>query len=94
MHYVLYCLDKSGHSQIRADNRNAHLDYLKTFGSAIFAAGPLLDDAGTGMIGSLLVMDLPDRAAVDRFVAGDPYGKAGLFASVRVSPWRKVIPQA
>jgi len=94
MHYVLYCLDKSGHSQIRADNRNAHLDYLKTFGNAVFAAGPLLDDAGTGMIGSLLVMDLPDRAAVDRFVAGDPYGKAGLFASVRVSPWRKVIPQA
>jgi len=34
MHYVLYCLDKSGHSQIRADNRNAHLDYLKTFGNA------------------------------------------------------------
>ena len=79
---------------IRADNRNAHLDYLKTFGNAIFAAGPLLDDAGTGMVGSLLVMDLPDRAAVDRFLAGDPYGNAGLFASVRVSPWRKVIPQA
>jgi uncharacterized protein YciI len=86
MHYVLYCLDKSGHSQMRADNRNAHLDYLKKFGSAIFAAGPLLDDAGTGMIGSLLVMD--------SFIAGDPYSRAGLFASVRVSPWRKVIPQA
>jgi uncharacterized protein YciI len=93
MHYVLYCLDKSGHSQMRADNRNAHLDYLKRFGSAIFAAGPLLDDAGTGMIGSLLVMDFPDRAAVDSFIAGDPYSRAGLFASVRVSPWRKVIPQ-
>ncbi len=94
MQYVLYCLDKTGHSQIRADNRNAHLDYLKTFESAIFAAGPLLDDAGTSMIGSLLVMDFPDRAAVDRFLAGDPYGKAGLFASVRVSPWRKTVPQA
>ena len=94
MHYVLYCLDKSGHGQIRKDNRSAHLDYLKKFGDAIFAAGPLLDDAGTGMIGSLLVMDFSDRAAVDSFLAGDPYSRAGLFASVRVSPWRKVYPQA
>jgi uncharacterized protein YciI len=94
MHYVLYCLDKSGHSQLRADNRNAHLDYLKKFGAAIFAAGPLLDDAGTGMVGSLLIMDFADRAAVDAFLAGDPYSRAGLFASVRVTPWRKVYPQA
>ena len=93
MHYVLYCLDKSGHGRIRADNRNAHLDYLKSFGEAVFAAGPLLDDAGVNMIGSLLILDLPDRAAVDRFLAGDPYGQAGLFASVKVSPWRKAIPQ-
>ncbi len=94
MYFVLYCLDKSGHSQIRADNRAAHLDYLKSFGDAVLAAGPLLDDAGTGMTGSLLVMDFADRAAVDRFLAGDPYSRAGLFAAVRVSPWRKVIPKA
>ena len=94
MQYVLYCLDKSGHSQIRAANRDAHLAYLKGHSAAIVFAGPLLDDAGTGMIGSLLVMDFPDRAAVDKFVAGDPYNRAGLFASVRVSPWRKVYPQA
>jgi uncharacterized protein len=94
MHYVLYCLDKSGHGQMRADNRNAHLDYLKKFSGSIQAAGPLLDDAGTGMVGSLLIMDFADRAAVDAFIAGDPYSRAGLFASVRVTPWRKVYPQA
>jgi len=94
MQYVLYCVDKSGHGRIRADNRNAHLDYLKKFAGAIFAAGPLLDDAGDAMIGSLLIMDFPDRAAVDRFLADDPYGKAGLFASVRATPWRKTVPQS
>lgn len=92
MHFVLYCLDKSGHGQIRANNRDAHLAYLKEHSTSIVFAGPLLDETGSGMIGSLLVMDFPDRAAVDRFLAGDPYGRAGLFASVRVSPWRKVIP--
>ena len=93
MHFVVYCLDKSGHGQIRANNRDAHLAYLKEHNASIVFAGPMLDDAGTGMIGSLLVMDFPDRAAVDKFVAGDPYGHAGLFASVHVSPWRKVYPQ-
>ena len=94
MLFVLYCLDKSGHGRIRAANRDAHLEYLKSFADAIFVAGPLLDDSGSVMIGSLLVMDFPDRAAVDRFLADDPYGKAGLFASVRVTPWRKVLPKA
>jgi uncharacterized protein YciI len=93
MHFVVYCLDKSGHGQVRANNRDAHLAYLKEHSASIVFAGPMLDDAGTGMIGSLLVMDFPDRAAVDKFVAGDPYGHAGLFASVRVAPWRKVYPQ-
>jgi uncharacterized protein YciI len=93
MHFVVYCLDKSGHGQVRANNRDAHLAYLKEHSASIVFAGPMLDDAAASMIGSLLVMDFPDRAAVDKFVAGDPYGRAGLFASVRVSPWRKVIPQ-
>jgi len=94
MQYVLYCLDKSGHAQVRANNRDAHLAYLKEHSAAIVFAGPMLDDAGTGMIGSLLVMDFPDRAAAEKFAAGDPYAHAGLFASVRISPWRKVYPQS
>ena len=54
-------------------------------------AGPLLNDAGTGMVGSLLVLDLPDRDAADAFAASDPYAKAGLFRSVEVRPWKKVF---
>jgi len=92
MLFAIYCLDKTGHQQLRAANRPAHLDYLKGFMGQIVTAGPLLDDAGEGMIGSLFIVDFPDRAAADAFAAGDPYGKAGLFASVRITPWRKVIP--
>jgi uncharacterized protein YciI len=92
MPYVIYCLDKSGHQQIRADNRPAHLDYLKRHQAHIVMAGPLLDDAGTGMIGSLLIVDFPDRAGAEAFAAGDPYGKAGLFATVSITAWRKAIP--
>ncbi|MEA2779453.1 MAG: uncharacterized protein QOK29_997 [Rhodospirillaceae bacterium] len=93
MQFAIYCLDKSGHGQLRADNRAAHLEYLKKFSAHVISAGPLLDDAGSAMIGSLLLMEFPDRAAVERFAAEDPYAKAGLFASVRITPWRKVLPQ-
>jgi len=92
MQFVLYCLDKSGHQKIRADNRAAHLEYLRQHQARIVFAGPLLDDGGDSMIGSLLVMDFPDRPAAEKFAAGDPYAKAGLFASVRITPWRKVLP--
>jgi uncharacterized protein YciI len=59
----------------------------------LLVAGPLLGEDGTSMIGSLLVVEFPDRAAVDRFVAADPYSKAGLFQSVSIRPFRKAFPQ-
>lgn len=93
MLFAVYCLDKAGYGQIRANNRQAHLEYLDSFNSSIYTAGPLLDDEAKGMIGSLLIMDFPDRKACEAFAAGDPYAKAGLFASVRIAPWRKARPQ-
>jgi uncharacterized protein len=95
MHFVFYCKDKPGNEQIRIANRSAHLDYLEQHRSCLFCAGPLLEDtaAGSRMLGSLLILDLADQAAADVFAAGDPYAKAGLFASVTIHPWRKVLPK-
>ena len=45
------------------------------------------------MVGSLLILDLADQAAADAFAAGDPYARAGLFESVTIHPWRKVLPK-
>jgi uncharacterized protein len=93
MQFVVYAVDKSGHAKLRADTRPVHLDYLRKHAGHIVIAGPILDEAGEDSIGSLLIMDFPDRAAVEAFAAGDPYAKAGLFASVRIRPWRKVFPE-
>ena len=51
------------------------------------AAGPFLDDQDR-MIGSLLIVDVPDEAAAKRFADGDPFAKAGLFASTEIRKWR------
>ena len=81
--------DNPGALQTRLDNRDAHVAYLKSSG-AVAQAGPLLDDEGQ-MIGSLVILEVADMAEAEAWVAGDPYGKAGLFASVELIPWNKVI---
>ena len=95
MQFVLYCLDKSGHQRVRTENRARHLEHLEAHSASLVAAGPLLDDeAGKEMIGSLIILEVADRAAVERFAAEDPYARAWLFASVRITPWRKTLPKA
>ena len=95
MHFVFYCKDKPGHEQVRSANRLAHLDYLETHRERLLCAGPLLAGGGEGsrMIGSLLILDLADHKAAEEFAANDPYTKAGLFESVAIHPWRKVLPK-
>lgn len=87
--FALICTDKPGHIETRKANREAHLAYLKDTG-CVAQAGPFLSGAGE-MTGSLVVLDLADRAAAESWAAGDPYAKAGLFADVRIEEWKKVI---
>ena len=89
MFVALVARDKPGALDVRKANRPAHVDYLKS-GTAVQQAGPLLDDAGE-MCGSLIVLDVPDMAAAEAWVADDPYGKAGLFQSVELIAWNRVI---
>lgn len=91
MHFVAICLDKPNSLDLRLTNRAAHLDYLCKHTKTIRTCGPLLDDDGETMIGSMLILDVPNRAAADAILAEDPYKKAHLFATVEVRPWRWVI---
>ena len=88
MRFALICRDKPGALPIRVENRAAHLDYLTRTGAEL--AGPFLDDDGQ-MCGSLVVIDVADRAAAEAWAAGDPYSKAGLFDSVTIQAWKRVI---
>ena len=89
MKFVLVAHDKPGALEIRKANREAHLAYLRETG-CVEQAGPVLDDAGA-MAGSVLVLDLPDRAAAEAWAAQDPYALAGLFESVQLLHWNRVI---
>lgn len=86
---ALIARDKPGALQTRLDNRDAHLAYIKKTG-VVSQAGPLLN-GDEKMCGSLIVLDVEDMATAQAWADGDPYAKAGLFDSVELINWKKVI---
>lgn len=86
--FALICRDKPGHLQTRLDTRDAHLAFLKA-ADHLRMAGPLIEEGE--MRGSLLVVEMDDLAAAQDWAATDPYKAAGLFSSVEVIEWKKVI---
>lgn len=89
MRYALICLDKPNALQIRVENRPAHLDHIKATG-VVEQAGPFIDAAGQ-MCGSLIVLTVETRAEAESWAAADPYAQAGLFQSVMIQEWKRVI---
>jgi hypothetical protein len=91
MPYIIIARDRPGGAALRAATRPEHLAYLKEHLPRLLAAGALLNDDGTGGDGSVLIYDTEDRAEAERFAAGDPFAKAGLFATTEIRRWRKAI---
>lgn len=89
MLFSFVCIDKPDHQEVRLANREAHIAYLKQ--SDVKLAGPFTSDDGAGMTGSLLLVDLADRAAAEAWAAADPYAQAGLFDRVEIRAFRQVI---
>lgn len=93
MLFALRCIDKPDGQHVRQSNRPEHLAYLEERAGQILYGGPLLAEDGETSVGSLLIIEAPDRAAAEAFAAGDPFGKAGLFASVEITATKRVFPK-
>jgi uncharacterized protein len=50
--------------------------------------GPLLSDDGASWVGSALLVQLRDRAALAAMLAGAPYVQAGLYTRVEIHDWQ------
>ncbi len=89
MRVALICIDKPDALQIRLDTRAAHLAHIAATG-VVEMAGPFLNAEGQ-MTGSLIVLNVDALADAQNWAMSDPYSKAGLFQSVTVSEWKKVV---
>ena len=93
MLYALVLTDKPESAALRASVRPEHKAYLAQVADRIAFAGPLLDDDGLTMLGSLLVIDFPDRSTALAWLAQEPFTSAGLYATTQVHAFRNLWPQ-
>jgi uncharacterized protein len=93
MLYTFYLLDKPGALAQRQEIRPQHKAYLAGKAEQIAFAGPLLADDGRTMVGSLLVIDFPSRDEAQRWIADEPFTRAGVYASTTVYAFENLWPQ-
>jgi uncharacterized protein YciI len=89
MLYVLYMEDGARSAEIRAAMREAHLAYLDRHKETLVLGGALLAEDGKTRTGSMLVLNVPNREAAEEFSANEPFQRAGLFASVKITRMRR-----
>ena len=93
MLFALHLLDKPGAAALRQRLRPEHKAYLAGVAERIAFAGPLTQDDGTTMIGSLLAIDFESRDAANAWLANEPFTRAGLYASVDIHAFVNLWPQ-
>ncbi|OLP59553.1 hypothetical protein BJF93_20255 [Xaviernesmea oryzae] len=92
MLFAFLCTDKPDALQLRMDTRPEHVAYLDGLNAkgTLKMAGPFLSPEGSP-IGSLVIVEAADAEAARVLAEGDPYAKAGLFASVEIKPFNWVF---
>jgi uncharacterized protein YciI len=89
MLYIIYQEDGPDSAALRAVARDAHFAYLGKHEDILVLGGALLADDDTTRIGSVLIINVPSRAAAEAFSADEPLRKAGVFKSVTISRMRR-----
>ncbi|NKB48615.1 MAG: YciI family protein [Alphaproteobacteria bacterium] len=91
MLFTMFCIDKPGVTERRAEVMPAHVEYLSTEPVKLVMSGPLTSDDGENIVGSLYVFEADDRAAVDAFQANDPLVQADIWETVETRAFNKRV---
>jgi uncharacterized protein YciI len=72
--------------------RPTHLEAIapRVEAGNILVGGAMLSEDGE-MIGSMLLVDFPDRAAVDEWLKVDPYVTGDVWREIEVRPFRTAV---
>ncbi|MFC3153409.1 YciI family protein [Litoribrevibacter euphylliae] len=99
MYYAIISQDIENSLPLRKEARPAHLarlEELKAQGRLLVAGPhPAIDseDPGeNGFSGSLVIAEFDSLEAAQTWADADPYVSAGVYQSVMVKPFKKVLP--
>ena len=87
MHWLIKCRSKPGTDALRLATIDAHRNFLDGYPEVTWYSGPLFTDDNKNAIGSLRLIEFPDRTAALAYISADPYTKAGIFQSITVERW-------
>jgi uncharacterized protein len=88
MLFVIHAIDRDGVIDVRLAHYDAHKAFVSdvaAFDVQVAMSGPLVSDDGATVIGSLYIVEAPNREAVVRFNRADPFYAAGIWESISIS---------
>jgi uncharacterized protein YciI len=94
MLFAIHALDVDNSAPLRARaqaDHKAHLGKAGDYGVRIVTSGPLVSDDGAAMCGSLIVVEAAGRADVETFNRADPYQAAGVWKTVSITAWNRLV---
>ncbi len=86
--FVCECIDGPDAAALRPATAAAHHTYQGSIIDSYLAHGPLRTDDGIGLLGSLFIIEVADRAAAEELVGNVPMTAGGVFEKVRIARWR------
>ena len=89
MLYIMYNEDRPDGQSIRAATRETHLAYLERHRDIVVLSGGTLAEDGTTRTGSVFIINVPSREAAEKFSSDEPFRKAGLFRTVKITRMRR-----
>jgi uncharacterized protein YciI len=90
---VVRCLYRPGGAEERLHIRDVHVEYMIANRRFLEQGGALVSPDGA-VEGMFLMLRHDSRAAVEAFLAGEPYTRAGLFASTTIECFDRFVPHA
>jgi uncharacterized protein YciI len=79
---------KTGTPEFFRAHLHAHESYFAAYADAFIFRGPIRSADGADNVGTALLLELPDRAAVERFWNEEPFAKNGGYArDARIVRW-------
>tara|TARA_R110002072_G_scaffold120755_18_gene254088 strand:- start:943 stop:1563 length:621 start_codon:yes stop_codon:yes gene_type:complete len=84
--FFIHCPAAHGVDAVPEDVAAAHETYCREFDPHLVCRGSLLTDDGA-WAGRVFFVEMPDRAAAESFLAGDPCATAGLYDAPHIHRW-------
>src|SRR5262249_26072636 len=79
---------KTGTPEFFRAHLHAHESYFASYGDSFIFRGPIRSADGADNIGTALLLELPDRAAADKFWSEEPFAKNGGYQrDARITRW-------